>query len=59
MFLLQSRALRHYCLALLGTFVGAWLTGLTGSMGPLALGASALLLCTAPLVKAICTQKAR
>ncbi len=34
-------------------FVGAWLTDLTGSVLPLALGASALLMCTVPLVKEI------
>lgn len=47
------QVLRHYAGGLAGLFVGAWLTDLTGSVLPLALGASALLMCTVPLVKEI------
>lgn len=50
------RVLRHYVIGLFSLFIGAWATGETGSMLPLALGASALLLCTASLVKAICSK---
>ncbi|CAN5784980.1 hypothetical protein BH11PSE8_BH11PSE8_33180 [soil metagenome] len=49
----KLRAFRTYSIGTGCTFAGAWLTGVVGSMWPLALGASAALLCTAPLVKAI------
>jgi hypothetical protein len=55
---LRSRVFHRYLIGLLCTFVGAWLTSVTGSMLPLALGASANLLATAPLVKAIWSRKA-
>ncbi len=58
MSVLRTRAFRHYVVGLLGTFFGAWLSGVTGSMLPLALGAAALLLLTAPLVKAAWSMKA-
>lgn len=51
--ILRGRAMRLYLCGLGGTMFGAWLTGLTSSMLPLALGASASILCTASLVKAI------
>ena len=50
---LRKHSLFRYAIGLVSTFVGAWLTDLSGSMLPLALGASASLLCTVPLVKAI------
>ncbi len=50
---LQNRALWRYAAGLSGVFFGAWLSGETSSMVPLALGASAALMCTASLVKAI------
>ncbi len=45
-------------IGLLGTFFGAWLSGVTGSMLPLAMAAAALLLLTGPLVKAVWSMKA-
>lgn len=53
MAILRGRAMRLYLAGLGGTLLGAWLTGVTSSMVPLALGASASLMCTASLVKAI------
>ncbi len=50
----RKLSLQRYALALGGTFAGALLTDISGSMLPLALGGSALLMCTVPLVKAIC-----
>ena len=44
---------KGYALGLTCTFVGSWLTGVTGSTFPLAMGAAALLMATVPLVKAI------
>ena len=48
-----SRATKLYFLGLGGVMFSAWLTGVTSSMVPLALGASASILCTVWLVKAI------
>ena len=56
---LFRRVFQQYVIGLLCLFIGAWATGETGSMLPLALGASALLLCTASLVKAICSKSDR
>jgi hypothetical protein len=50
---MRKQEFRRYALALGATFIGAYLTEPTGSLLPLALGASALLLCTWTLVKAI------
>ena len=50
---LRSRVFRHYLSGLLCTFAGAWLTEVTGSLWPLALGAAVLVMCTLPLVKAV------
>ena len=50
---LRNGVLPRYAVGLSGVFFGAWLSGITGSMLPLALAASAALLCTASLVKAI------
>lgn len=52
-------ALPRYIAGLLATFVGAWLSGVTQSMLPLALGASLSLMCTVPLVRQIWTRKQR
>ena len=49
----RRKSLLRYAAGLSCTFFGAWLTDVTGSMLPLALGASASLVCTLPLVKAI------
>lgn len=49
---LFRRVFQRYVIGVFSLFVGAWATGEAGSMLPLALGASALLLCTASLVKA-------
>ena len=51
--MLKSASFRRYLIGQSGTFAGAWGTELTGSMIPLALGASFTLLCTAPLVREI------
>lgn len=47
----------RYLVGLTATFAGAWVTDLTNSMVPLALGASVSLMCTAPLVRQIWTRK--
>ena len=48
--MLKTSAFRRYLVGLLATFLGAGFTNQTGSMWPLALGASASILCTVPLV---------
>ncbi len=58
MSLFRSTVSRLYAIGTACTFSGAWLTGETGSMLPLALGASAALVCGAPLVVAL-WQRAR
>lgn len=57
MSILFTRLTRHYAFGLVCTFLGAWLTDITDSMLPLALGASALVLATVPLVRAIWGKK--
>lgn len=47
------KLLYRYLTGLCATFAGAWGTELTDSMLPLALGASATLLCTLPVVKSL------
>ncbi len=54
--MLMSTTFRRYLIGLTATFAGAWGTGLTGSMVPLALGASISLMRTAPLVREIWTR---
>ena len=49
----HAGALKGYTFGLACTFAGAWLAGVTDSMLPLALGAAALLLATAQLVRSI------
>ena len=46
-----------YGFGLVCTFIGAWLTAVTGSMLPLALGSSAGILCAVPLVKSLWSKK--
>ena len=58
MAILRSRAMRLYVAGLSGAMLGARLTGMTSSMVPLALGASASVMCTAPLIKAIWVKRA-
>ena len=53
----QSSALRLYLGGLCATFGGAWLTEVTGSMLPLAMGASVTLMCTAPLVSKLWNRR--
>jgi hypothetical protein len=54
---MRKHVLRQYFVGLAATFAGAWLTDLTGSMLPLAMGASLSLLCTAPLVRQLWTRR--
>lgn len=56
---LRSKVFRHYLLGLGSTFAGAWLTDVTGSMLPLALGAATALVQTPPLVRAVWSKKDR
>jgi hypothetical protein len=42
---------RRYLFGLLALFVGAWATGATGSMLPLALAASAWMMASVPLLR--------
>lgn len=57
MSILRSSAFRWYVLALVGNVVAAWLLAVTGSLLPLALTASASLLCTVALVKRILSRQ--
>lgn len=54
---LRTWIFRHYVFGLICTFFGAWLTAVTGSMLPLALGAAVSVMSTAPLVRAIWCRK--
>ena len=47
----KTSAFQRYLVGLAATFAGAWLSDLTGSVLPLAMGASVSLMCTAPLVR--------
>jgi hypothetical protein len=49
----------RYLAGLACTFAGAWLTGVTGSLIPLALGASASVMCTTSVVRRICQRATR
>ena len=53
----QSSALRLYLGGLCATFAGAWVTDSTGSMLPLAMGASVALMCTVPLVSKLWARR--
>jgi hypothetical protein len=53
----KNAELHRYLAGMAATFAGAWLTGVTGSMLPLAMGASVTLMCTAPLVRRIWAGK--
>lgn len=50
---------RLYAAGLGCTFVGAWLTEVSGSFLPLALGASVALMCTVHVIKSIKAKPAR
>ncbi len=54
----RKRALGIYAGGMGSLLAGAWLTEHTASMVPLALGASALLMCTATVVKLLLTRQA-
>ncbi|MEP6872936.1 MAG: hypothetical protein ABI887_01090 [Burkholderiales bacterium] len=54
---MSKNVFNRYLVGLACTFAGAWLTDLTSSMLPLALGASVSLMCTAPLVRQIWARK--
>lgn len=56
MSLLRRPSFWRYVVGLVATFTGAWLTDVTGSTLPLALGASALLMFTVSLVREIWTR---
>ena len=47
----RSRALRTYLCGHGCVLLGAWMTSATGSMWPLALGGSAALMSTVPLIR--------
>ena len=55
----KTAILQRYLAGLLPTFVGALLTELTGSVLPLAMGASVTLMCTVPVVRAIWSGRGR
>lgn len=48
---------RHYGAGLTCIFAGAWLTEVTGSFLPLAMGASVALICTASVVRSILARR--
>jgi hypothetical protein len=54
----KPQLFRLYGAGLACTLLGAWLTEVTGSMLPLALGASVTLMCTFQVVKSIRTRRA-
>jgi hypothetical protein len=49
----KPQLFRLYAAGLACTFVGAWLTEVSGSFLPLALGASVALMCTFQVIKSI------
>jgi hypothetical protein len=53
----HGRALAQYFAGLGCTVLGAWWMAETGSMWPLAFGASASVMCTWSLVRALCTRQ--
>ena len=53
----RKKAWGVYAGGMSALLVGAWLTEVAGSMVPLALGASALLLCTASSVRVLWSGK--
>jgi len=50
---LRIAVVRSYVFGLACTCMGAWLTEISGSLLPLALGGAALVMATVPLVRAI------
>lgn len=55
----KSQLFRLYAAGLASTFVGAWLTEVSGSFLPLALGASVALMCTFRVIRTIMAKPAR
>lgn len=53
----RSTNLRRYLIGMSATVAGAWITELTGSVLPLALGAAFTLMCTARVVQAVWARK--
>jgi hypothetical protein len=53
----RRKMFRLYLTGMSATLAGAWVTELTGSMLPLALGAAFTLMCTARVVHAVWTRK--
>ena len=53
----KMKTLRHYLAGLSATFAGALGTEITGSMLPLALGASVTLMCTVPVVRSLWNRR--
>jgi len=53
----KNPVFQRYLGGLGAIFVGAWLMDVTGSMLPLALGASVSLMCTLPWVRQIWARK--
>lgn len=51
------KILSHYLAGMAGTFAGALGTEVTGSMLPLALGASVTLMCTVPVVRSLWNKR--
>jgi hypothetical protein len=55
----KQHLFRLYGAGLACTFAGAWLTEITGSFLPLAMGASVTLMCTVQVIRALRAQHAR
>ena len=51
------KSLRHYLAGLSATFAGALATEITGSMLPLAWGASVTVMCTVPVVRSLWNRR--
>ena len=56
MSILRRPVYRNYAIAQVCTFAGVWLTEVTGSMLPIALATSALLLTVVPMLRAIWSE---
>lgn len=52
----RNSLLRTYGVGLACTFAGAWVTGLSDSFIPLAMGAAVAVMCTFHVVRAICSK---
>jgi len=56
---LPIKVVQTYAFGLACTCLGAWLTEISGSLLPLALGGAALVMATVPLVRAIRRMRSR